>query len=109
VAEEVSDSETMRLRDAIAQFDLPHRRGWRLSERTLKDTLRDLQREVNELWEASSERGLAEQREEVGDCFVMVLQTAAKLGMGFAELDAEGVRKLRLRFEGVAAIEGGAT
>jgi hypothetical protein len=38
-----------------------------------------------------------------------VLQTAAKLGMTFADLDAEGVRKLRLRFEGVAAIEEGAT
>jgi NTP pyrophosphatase (non-canonical NTP hydrolase) len=50
-------------------------------------------------------RSKAHVREELGDVFACVLQTAYRMGMTFDALDAEAERKVRLRFIGADAID----
>lgn len=104
----------------INELDIPHRKGWKPSDRGSLPTLESLRGEVDELDEAlddlrafaappapwsAAERYLRDHaREEVADVFVCTLQIAFQLGMSFEALDAEAVRKLRLRFIGADAI-----
>lgn len=114
----------------IITRDIPHRKGWRPSERArdLAATVRDLFGEarelrdaVNELKHAEARRGestewttpydeaLSHAREENADVYANVLQLAYRLGQPLSELDNEAAAKLRMRFVGDANTPGADT
>ena len=104
-------SRTEALVRIVNDCDIQHRKGWRPSEhpRAL-DVIPGLRKEVDELEEALLAReawsllpdldGDASAKEELADVLVCVYQIGHRLQITFAELEAEAVRKIKLRFPG---------
>lgn len=115
----VSNSAADVLIADIRRRNLPHRKGWRPLDQTGTELfIKHLREEVDELAEALAEFQVsisasdcdipydrAHVTEELADVFACTLHLAQVLDLPFAELDAEAVRKLRLRFIGAAEIE----
>jgi hypothetical protein len=98
-------SKAALMRDEIARLDLPHRKGFCLSEGDGKwPTLSHLKDEVKELEEALLEYDTENARMEVADVFVCLLQVANRLGMTFEDLDKMAVYKMQIRFNGADKI-----
>ena len=90
---------------AINAADIPHRKGWKPSDYVEPESvLPHLEDEVAELRAALIARA-GDPGEELADVFMLVLQIADRLAMPFDHLDAEAVRKLRLRFPGADRLE----
>jgi NTP pyrophosphatase (non-canonical NTP hydrolase) len=98
-------SRAEKLVAEIVRLDLRHRKGFVPSEASDADILKAMRGEIRELEIELKFRNVGASRDELGDVFACVLQMAKRLGMSFAELDAEAERKLRMRFLGADKIE----
>lgn len=120
----MSFSRAFELVRTVNTLDLPHRRGWKPSDKPHAfDVQHDLEAETLELHEALAMLVLAEGEfadgdgsvqarevaflkavEELGDVFAVTLQIAYRLKLKFEDLDKEASRKIRARFIGVPAV-----
>lgn len=89
--------------EEILRDDVPHRKGWKPSTRTLLDVHASMRDEVDELRDEIIVGGRAGTVEELADAQATIYHMAQKLCLTREQLDAEVERKLRLRFLFVCA------
>ena len=94
----MSSSDAAALVREINLADRPHRKGWKPSDLVTPEMIvPHLESEVAELRDAIFSLS-GDPIEEIADVFAVLLNLAYRLKLSFADLDAEAVRKLRLRF-----------